>query len=225
MNESRADPDSFMLISWANRHWCNPKNPKMPLSMLQAHPNFRDIRRLHISLPPFSADLAGIDMYMKVTSYAAFNGINAWIRKCLKADCLLDAKEMERMEYVKSIKEPIDEVGKSLQQLFRIDQLCLSLQPQPRYISFTEYLLQGILETRGVGAARCFNVGEHWESHDADECRYFASLLQSAAGTNAREETHLPPDLDEMYFLLDSIRKHQERDPLSLLPWGNPMIA
>ena len=231
MNEGRADPDSFMLISWANRHWSNPKNPKMPLSMLQAHPNFRDIRRLHISLPPYSEDLAGIDMYMKKTSYAAFNGINAWVRKCLKADCLLDAKEIERMEYVKTIKEPIDEVGKSLQQLPRLDQLWLSLQPQPRYITFTEYLLQGILKTRGVVTARCFyvaqnwgfDVAEQWESHE-DECRYFASLLQSVAGTNAREETHLPPDLDEMYFLLDSIRKQQERNPSSV-PWSNPMIT
>ena len=231
MNEGRADPDSFMLISWANRHWSNPKNPKMPLSIFQAHPNFRDIRRLHISLPPYSEDLAGIDMYMKKTSYAAFNGINAWVRKCLKTDCLLDAKEIERMEYVKTIKEPIDEVGKSLQQLPRLDQLWLSLQPQPRYINFTEYLLQGILKTRGVGTARCFyvaqnwgfDVAEQWESHE-DECRYFASLLQSVAGTNAREETHLPPDLDEMYFLLDSIRKQQERNPSSV-PWSNPMIT
>ena len=215
MNEGRADPDSFMLISWANRHWSNPKNPKMPLSMLQAHPNFRDIRRLHISLPPYSEDLAGIDMYMKQTSYAAFNGISAWVRKCLKADCLLDTKEMERMEYVKTMKEPIDEVGKSLRQLPRIDHLWLSLQPQLKYITFTEYLLQGILETRDVGTARCFYVAEQWESH-VDECRYFASLLQSVTGTNGREESHLPPDLDEMYFLLDSIRKQQERDPSSV---------
>ena len=224
MNEGRADPDSFMLISWANRHWSNPKNPMMPLTMLQAHPNFRDIRRLHISLPPYSEDLAGIDMYMKKTSYAAFNGINAWVRKCLKADCLLDAQEIERMEYVKTIKEPIDEVGRLLQQQPRLDQLWLSLQPQFKYTTFTEYLLQGILEIRDVGTARCFYVAEQWESH-LDECRYFTSLLQSAAGTNIREESHLPPDLDEMYFLLDSIRKKQERDPSSVLPWSNPIIA
>ena len=224
MNEGRADPDSFVLISWAKRHWCNPKNPKMPLTMLQAHPNFRDIRRLHISLPPYSKDLAGIDMYMAKTSYAAFNGINAWIRKCVKEDCLLDSKEKERMEYVRTIKDPIDEVGKLIQQLPRLDQLWLSLQPQPKYITFTEYLLQGMLGTRGVGTARCFYVAEQWETH-LEECRYFASLLQSPAGTNVREETHLPPDLDEMYFLLESIRRTHERDPSLVLPWSNPITA
>ena len=224
MNEGRADPESFVLISWANRHWCNPKNPKIPLTMLQAHPNFRDIRQLHISLPPFSKDLAGIDMYMKRTSYAAFNGINAWIRKCVKGDCLLDAKERERMEYVTTIKDPIDEVGRLLRQLPRLDRLWLSFEPNYKGITCTEYLLQGILETRGVGIARCCYVLGTWEAYP-EECQYFASLLQSPPGTNVREETHLPPDLDEMYFLLESIRKTHERNPLSVLPGSNPITA
>ena len=224
MNEGRADPESFMLISWANKHWANPRNPKMPVSLLRTHPSFRDIRRVHISLAPFSADLAGIDVYMTKTSYAAFNGISAWIKNCLKADGRLDTQERERMQYVKRLKEPIDEVGALLQQLMRLDQMWLSLQPQKKDIHFTEYLLQAILAIRGVGTARCFYVADDFGLH-IDECRYFAGLLQSAPGTNIIEESHLPLDLDEMYFLLEAIRRKHERDPLSVLPWINPMIA
>lgn len=59
MNEGRADAESFMLVSWKGRSWSNPKNPKLSFSLLKKHSNLRDIRRLHISLPPLD-DLLGV---------------------------------------------------------------------------------------------------------------------------------------------------------------------
>ena len=55
MNESRADTDSFFLISWKGRSWSNPRNPRLPSSVLKNGL----VRRLHISLPPFD-DLLGM---------------------------------------------------------------------------------------------------------------------------------------------------------------------
>ena len=223
MGEGRADPESFMLVSWANRSWTNPRNPKLTLSVLRNHPNLRDIRRLHISLPHFGSDLSGIDMYMKKTSYAAFNGIDAWINKCLKAGGRIDDQERERMKYFQQTKEPIDEVGKLLHELPRLDQLCLSFQTHAYDITTTEYLLQEILKKRGITNARCFYIYGLWERQPG-ELQYFVGLLQSPVGTKIMEESHLPSDMDGMYLLLEAIRKKHERDPSSVLPYINPMV-
>ena len=223
MGEGRADVESFMLISWAKRTWYSPKNPKVCLSVLRIHSNLQDIRRLHVSLPPFGEDLAGVDMYMKKTSYAAFNGINAWIRKCLKADGRIDDQERERMKYFQLTKEPIDEIGALLQELPRLDQLCLSFQSHAYDMTTTEYLLQGILKKRGIASVRCFYAGAP-RGRRLEDFHYFVSLLQSTVATDIAEESHLPSDLDEMYFLLEAIRKKHERDPASVLPYINPMV-
>lgn len=232
MNESRADPESFMLFSWSKRSYSHPKNPRLPYSLLVAHQNFQNIRRLHISLPPFN-DLAGVDMYMKKSSYAAFNGINAWIRKCSKTDMCPDDQERNRMNYVKSTKEPIDQIGELLQNLPRLDQLCLSFQARELDITFSEYLLEGILtKIRNVSNVRCFYVPVYqghrrnpWNYGNADYLllQKCAMLLRSAKGTNISESSHLPSEMEGMYWLLHSIHSKQ-RDPSSVPSWLSPMF-
>lgn len=233
MNESRPDPESFMLFSWSKKSFSHPQNPRLPYPLLVAHQNIPNIRRLHISLPPFD-DLAGVDMYMKKASYAAFNGINAWIRKCTKADLRPDDQEWNRMEYIKPTKDPIDQVGELLETLSRLDQLCLSFQARDVDITFTEYLLEGILtKVRNVSNVRCFYVPVH-EVHRPDPWNYgnpdylllqkCAMLLQSAKGTNMRQSSHLPSKMDRMYWLLQSIRTKQERDPSAVPDWLSPMF-
>ncbi|KAL2051383.1 hypothetical protein ABVK25_008435 [Lepraria finkii] len=65
------------------------------------------------------------------------------------------------MKYFQETKEPIDEVGKLLHELPRLDQLCLSFQTHVYDITTTEYLLQEILKMRGTTNARCFYIYGH----------------------------------------------------------------
>ncbi|MCJ1450652.1 hypothetical protein MMC28_000985 [Mycoblastus sanguinarius] len=227
MNESRADPESFMLISWANRTWSNPKNPRLPISLLRNHSNFENIRRLHVSLPHFD-DLSGVDMFMKKTSYAAFHGINGWIRKCAKDDGRLDAQERERMEYIKQFKEPLDEIGKLLHILPRVDQLNLSLSAGQFDISFIEYLLDGILQRRNVRNAACFYYRpsgtinrREFGIRDYSLLQRLNTVLQSPPGD--KRESHLQLDIEGMFWLLQSIRTRQQLDPLLLPKWLEEM--
>lgn len=232
MNESRADPETFMLFSWSKKPFSYPRNPRLPISLLATHQNFQNIRRLHISLPPFD-DLSGIDMYMKKSSFASFNGINAWIRKCTTTGLRPDDQEKVRMDYIAPTKEPIDQIGELLQTLPRIDQLGLSFQARELDVSFTEYLLEGILtKIRNVGTVRCFYVPLE-QRHRKDPWNYgnpdytllqtAADLLKSPKGTNLREQSHLPSEMEGMYRLLQAIRTRQERDPASVANWLSPM--
>ena len=223
MGEGRADPESFMLVSWANRTWDNPRNPILPLSVLRNHPHLQSIRRLHVSLPRYGGDLSGVDMFMKRTSYAAFHGIDAWVSKCLKAGGRIDSQERERMNYFQQFKKPIDEIGELLQELPQMDQLCLTFQTHPYDIPTTEYLLQGILKKRGIANARCFYVRGHWGGR-LEELQYFVDLLQSPIGTKTPEKSHLPSDMDGMYLLLETIRRNHERDPSFVPPFIKPMV-
>lgn len=229
MNESRADPESFILFSWEKKSWANPRNPKVPYSVLRYHKNFQDIRRFHISLPPFN-ELLGVDVYMQKSSYVAFNGINGWIRKCSKQAGRIDDQERERMRYIQQIKGPIDEVGELLVNSPRIDDLHLSLQAREREISFVTYMLQGLTLAGKVGKARCFYVPVYfgnrldpweWGNPDYVLARSLERLLEEPPGDN--EESHLPKDMDEMYSLLQSIRVRQQLDPAAMPDWLQPM--
>lgn len=51
-----------------------------------------------------------------------------------------------------------------------------------------------------------------------EKLQYFVDLLQSPVGTKIMEVSHLASDMDEMYLLLEAIRKKHERDPSSVLP-------
>lgn len=218
MNESRADPESFVLISWRDRSWAHPRNSRLPLSVLRRHINRLDIRRLHVSLPPFD-DLIGVDAFMRRSSYAGFHGISAWVRKCAKQGGCLDHQEEQRMAYVRKYKEPVDEIGDFIREMPRLDHLSISFQLGDFDITHIEYLIGEILEKREVGVAKCFYVvtskrqlppGERW---DTPLLRRFEQTLQSPMGTNIKGDVaHLPARLHDMYWLLRAMRTRQTHE-------------
>jgi hypothetical protein len=229
MNESRADPESFMLFSWKNKSWASPKNPKLQYAVLQHHRNFQDIRKFYVSLPPLD-DLLGVDMYMQKSSYAAFHGIGGWIRKCSKQAGCIDDQESERISYIQQIKQPINEIGELLQKSPRIDELHLSLQAREREISFASYMLQALITPRKVGKARCLYIPKYvmsrldpwvWGNPDYTLARNLERLLEEPQ--EDKEESHLSKDMDEMYFVLQSIRARQQLEPAAIPSWLQAM--
>lgn len=237
MNESRADPESFMFVSWAksskakmNRAWAHPQNPRLPCSILGRHQNLHHIRKFHISLPSFD-DLSGVDMFMKKTSYAAFNGVKAWIDKCTKQGGYPEVAERERMSIVQQFKDPIDKLGELLQNSERIDQLYLSVQAPKFQITFLEYLLEGLLNIGKVGGASCYfapsllhpHTRMLWGNLDYSQLRRWEDLLQLNP-KKQREESHLPPEMDGMYRLLQAIRTYQQGS-VPMPDWLSPMPA
>lgn len=238
MNESRADPESFMFVSWAkspeakmNRAWAHPQNPRVPCSSLGRHQSFHHIRKFHISLPSFDG-LSGVDMFMKKTSFAAFKGVNAWIENCAKEGGYPDAAEKERMSIVRQFKDPIDELGRLLRTSKRIDQLYLSVQAPKSQIMFFEYLLEELLNVVEVGGASCYFAPSllHpytrmlWGNLDYSQLRRWENLLQLKP-KKPREESCLPPEVDDMYRLLQAIRTYQKLDSFSMPDWLSPMPA
>ena len=235
MNESRADPESFMLVSWAkspmvrmNRAWAHPQNPKIPCSTLEYHQNFHHIRKFHISLPSFE-DLAGVDMFMKLTSFAAHNGIKAWTDSCAKRGGSLLVAETERMSIVQQFRNPIDELGRLLHSSGRIDQLCISFQASNFQISFIEYLLEELLKLDEVRGATCFFASSlvhtlTWANLDNSQLKRWEDLLRLKPQRRT-EESHLPPEIDHMYQLLCAIRTYQQLGSLPIPPWLSPMAA
>ena len=171
---------------------------------------------------------------MKKTSFAAFYGINAWVEKCLNDDSSPEHEELERMRYISSTKEPIDEVGQLLQTLPRIDQLRLSFQARDFNISFAEFLLDGILtKIRNAKNVRCFYVpvyrhhvqgpGSYGGSTDESLLQRCVMLLSSAKGTYSRKPSYLPSAMEDMFWLLQAIQSKQQRDPSSVPPWITPL--
>ena len=236
-NESRADPESFMFISWARSPemearremaWAHPTNPRAFLSGLGSHHNFHHIRKLHVSLPPFDG-LAGVDMFMKKTSFAAFNGVNAWIEKCAKKEGDLDVAEKKRMSIVKHFKDPIDKLGKLLQIFERIDQLCISTQASEFQITFSEYLIEELLKVGPVARAACYlapTLG--WKRNNASQLwsqlRRWEDLLQLTHEKQTKDY-QLPLETDSMYRLLEAIRTYQQLDFVRMPDWLSPMPA
>ena len=166
MNDSRADPESFMFVSWAKSPkmieprmnpacaWAHPQNPRVPYSDLENHQNFHLIRKFYISLPSFDG-LSGVDMFMKKTSFPAFYGVKAWIKGCAKNGGYLDVEDRKRMSIVQQFKDPIDKLGRLLHTSDRIDQLCISV-PEPKFqITFSVYLLEELLKVDVVGSVAC----------------------------------------------------------------------
>lgn len=238
MNDGRADQESFMLVSWAkspeakmNRAWAHPRNPRVPWSIFGRHQNFHHIRKFHISLPSFD-DLSGIDMFMKKTSFAAFNGINAWIRNCAKRGGYLDVDEEQRMSIVQRFKDPIDELGRLLQTSERIDQLYVSVQAQKFHITFFEYLFEELLQVGEVGRAACYFAPSLVHSHtpmlreelDYSHLRRWENHLQSKP-KKRREESQLPPEMKDMYRLLQTTRTYQQLSSVPMPDWLPPMPA
>ena len=238
MNESRADPESFMFVSWAksskrkmNRAWAHPQNPRMPCSILARHQSFHHIRKVHISLPSFDG-LSGVDMFMKKTSFAAFHGIAAWVEHRAKKGGYLDVSEQERMTIVEQFKDPIDELGRLLQTSERIDQLCVSVQGQNFHITFLEYLFEELWKVGEVGRAACYFAPSFihhrtrilWGALDFSQLRRWEYLLQMKPKSRG-EQSCLPPEMDDMYRLLQAIRTYQQLGSVAMPGWLSPMPA
>ena len=210
MNESRADPETFLLISWAKRTWSHPKNPRIPYSILENHYNLRDVRHVHISLPPFD-DLLGVDVAFLKVSHASLHGINAWMKKCTEIGACIDDHERNRMDYVQQIKGPIDEVGALLNKLPQIDILYVSLQTPEREVTFVEYLLERILTLQNVNRAQGFYSPKYlsnrrnprnWATPDYD----LVERLSAWQGGPSNDEyiSHLPKQVRDMYRSVES---------------------
>ena len=234
MNESRADSESFIFVSWAEspkilktRAWAHPQNPRIPCSTLRNHQSFHQIRKVHVSLPLFD-DLAGVDMFMKKTSFTAFNGVNAWAENCARKGGYLDITERERMSIVQQLKDPIDELGKLLQTSDRIDQMHLSVQASNIQITFLEYMLEELLKVDAVGSAACYialSMRKVWRNVDNEsQLRRWEDLLQSAP-RKSNKESQLPPEIDCMYRLLQAVRNDQQRNSSPMPDWLFPMPA
>ena len=234
MNESRADSESFIFVSWAEspkflktRAWAHPQNPRIPCSTLRNHQNFHQIRKFHVSLPLFD-DLAGVDMFIKKTSFAAFNGVNAWTESCAQKGGYLDITERERMSIVQQFKDPIDELGKLLQTSDRIDQMHLSVQASNIQITFLEYMLEELLKVDAVGSAACYialSMRRVWRNVDNEsQLKRWEDLLQSAPRKPSKE-SQLSPETDCMYRLLQAVRNDQQRNSSPMPDWLFPMPA
>ena len=236
LNESRADSESFMFISWAkstktvlpmsDRFWAHPQNPRLPLSILRSHQDFHLIRKLHVSLLPLDG-LSGVDMFMMKTSFAAFYGVNAWLEHRAKKGGSLDLAEKERMSIVQQFKSPIDELGRLLQKSERIDHLCISVQVSRFQITFSEYLVEELLKVDVVGGVDCYlasTYGKVCGTTDRSQLTRWENLLGQEPKVR-RKESQLPPGTDGMYRLLQAIRTYQQICPKGMPDWLSPMPA
>ena len=213
MNESRADEESFILISWWHRSWSHPRNPRLPLSIFRSHIHVAKIRNLHVSLPDLR-DLIGVDMWMRTTSYASHHGIGAWIDKVLGRGGALDEAEAERMSYVQKIKGPVDEVAQVLRTLPRIDQLVIIFQSERYEIAFIEHVASQVLQLRGIKHAQC--LYRHSSFSEARKLREdmmaprthdLEQQLQSPPVTKAKSQgTILSAEAVEMLHLLQAMQ-------------------
>ncbi|KAL6721216.1 hypothetical protein ACLMJK_000318 [Lecanora helva] len=228
INDSRADAESFILISWWKKSWASPKNPRLPLSLLKRHSNFQNVRYLHVSLPPFDG-LLGHDVYFQKTSYAAFNGINAWVRQCIKNECRIDDRDRERMLYISGYKAPIDELGLLLQALPVIERIYVSLPDIERQVGFASYMVKQLFLLRNIKFAMAFYVFRFsarprpWSGGPPDLDLLGDLKTRMEDPSYKAEESHLPTDMDNMFGLLQSIREKQQRDPGSVPQWIVPM--
>ena len=236
MNESRVDSESFMFISWAkpprmlkarmHRTWAHPQNPRLPLSQLASHQHFHHIRKFHVSLPSFDG-LAGVDIFMQKTSFAAFNGVNAWLENRARKGGHLDAAEQDRMSIVQQFKDPIDELGKLLQNLEGIEQLCISVQASKFPITFSEYLVEELLKVDHVGRATCFfipSLSKVWDTLYLSQLKRWEDLLRSPPGKPAKK-SQLPLEINDMYRLLQAIRTYQQLEFVRMPEWVSRMPA
>lgn len=154
MNDNRADDDSFVHISWSHRSWFHPRNPKIPLVVLRNHSHLSQIRKLHVDLPEM-CDLLAADMYMRSTSYASHYGLCAWVEKLGTNGGSLSDADRERLNYVKRIKAPIDEIAQILRTLPRIDHLSIFFKSEKYEVAFIEYVTSSLLGLRGIKRAHC----------------------------------------------------------------------
>ena len=153
MNESRADEDSFVFLSWKHRHWAHPRNHKIPLSVLRNHSHLSYIRRVHVNLPLLN-DLAAADRFMRRTIYAKYYGLRAWTKKLLASDGKLPDVEQRRMDYINMMKMPIDEVADVLEKLPRIDELVIHVTSETHEIAIIDFVISGLLQLRGIKHAQ-----------------------------------------------------------------------
>ena len=168
-------------------------------------------------------------MFMKLTSFAAHNGIKAWTDSCAKRGGSLLVAETERMSIVQQFRDPINELGRLLHSSGRIDQLCISFQVSNFQISFIEYLLEELLTLDDVRVATCFFASSlvhnlTWANVDDSQLKRWEDLLRLNP-PRRMEESHLPLEMDHMYRLLCAIRMYQQLGSLPIPPWLSPMPA
>ena len=219
MNESRADDDSFVHISWKFRNWSHPRNPKIPLAIIRTHRHLPQICRLHVNLPDMR-DLFAADMYMWTTSYASPHGLSACVDKLHATGGELSEGERERMDYINQIKKPIDEVAGVLRILPRINELVIFFKSESYEVAFIEYVAFGLLQLRSIKSAQCLyrpaeglrfgsmHLAKLRDEMMAPRMRVLERELESFSVPKAGEPVAgLSPEALEMLEMLEAMRK------------------
>ena len=218
MNESRADDDSFAHIAWKHRSWSHPINHKIPLEILRNHRHLSQVCRLHIQLPDMR-DLFAADMYMRTTSYASYHGLGAWVEKLVATGGELSEEERKRMNYIKQIKKPIDEVAEVLRMLPRIDELVIVFKSESHEVAFIEYVASGLLHLRRIKRAHCLyrpaegmrfgatHLAKLRDDMMAPRMRELEREIESDSMSNPRQPVvGLSPEALEMLEMLEAMR-------------------
>ena len=222
MNEGHADEESFVLIAWAHKHWCHPRNPKIPLSAVKTHRGLRRARKWHVNLPSLDP-LIGIDVYMRVSSSAKFYGITAWINRRVQEGGKLTEQEQDRMIYTRHFKNPLDEVAAYLGDLNRIEQLGMTLALSNLDIHCLEFLVEGFYDIQRMEQVKLFpRLLPFCRVDRVHEHPMHRTICQIEADLQNRKEALPPTSIDpslssdaiEMYKMLKSIRKRQLLDSI-----------
>ena len=219
MNESRADEDSFVHISWKHRNWAHPRNHKIPLAIVRSHSHFSHICRVQINLPDINQLLAA-DMYMRTVSYASHHGLSAWVDKLRASNGQPSEEEQERMDYIDMIKRPVDEVAEVLQALPRINELVLLLTAESYEVTFVEFVLSGLLQLCGVQHVQIlYKEQESLRPPSGERAKLRTSMMEprlrdlekqmeSGPSTQAAESVDgISPEALEMLQMLRSMRR------------------
>lgn len=95
----------------------------------------------------------GIERFMHKTSRVAFWGIRRWADAIAKVQGLLDEQEIISIHYVRTFKDPVDEVAVFLKSLSRIDRLAIIFSLGLACNISLEYLVEqfyGIMSVRKI---------------------------------------------------------------------------
>ena len=221
MNDGHVDPESFVLISRATAHWCNPKwAKKIYMPDVIHHSGLAKVRRWHVNLPSFQ-ELLGCDFYIRQSSDVAFAGIEKWAKERTLRDGALIPPEVDRLRYIQNYKHPIDEVASFLRSLSRIERLCLSfkLGRHRDHIFCLEYLVEEFYGIPTETDILCFcNFLKFWRllpdqaaihptSQTIDQIE--RELKTQSPGAIGGAEAKLNADANAMLRMIRIIRRRQ----------------
>ena len=225
MNESRPDPQSFVLFSWKHNYWAHPRNQRVPVSAILKHSNLLDISKVYLSVPSLDGPI-GVDAYVRRSSHARFYGVGNWLEQCTNRDGLLISAEEERMRYVYRYKDAFDEIGNMLNTLPHLGFLSVGVNVSLHIITFLGFLMERILSLGNIPYPTCYYIpsrkslsllgpacNEHTILKDP-LTRSFERILLSDEGIFVEPIPRLSKEANDMNCLLHEIRIRQSLQSL-----------